>query len=742
MTYNRFLYNTALYNAGRDEVGAVAKSIIQAHTGPHIQAVVGEIPSGKADQAGIAFISDFVITEGTVKKPPTSFKFPDLSAIVRAVQAGRDDLPAFIRGFGFKDLPACIFLVNEIPDLPASVFGFAQKDLAAFLFGKLAEKDLPAIIFVTVKNLAGFMLGIEAPELGGAIFVQPPGNLGARIHAPLDLIATMQAVQRKDLVGNIFAFQAKTMPAFMFGQPAPILTALIKGFASDFSDLPSLSSARDEANMGATTVPTIPGPSDFLGLISAEGTFDEVIGFLRPVAPGIPDDLKATIGKEFGVTFDLQAIIDFFGAKNIKGSIEALAFGANDLFLTADLQPVHPDNLAATISSNSNLKNLLATIESLRDTEDLGAFLRVSETFVTAILTVTTLASRSLRATVGLPDCAGGSGNLSLPGSLVVQHAKSLNALIDSFIENNLGAVINSGTIVHALDVIDVFYSRSRVRNPIFLTTDTIDILYTRFRGDNLGALIQAVARNTDLGASLVAAFPFPAVAPTVSRLLSADLRAGEELNIQEVRFQLEGALLEYFYVNGSDLAFIKDSSQVWKINVSAFRAIAENLFGDFAAGKICRLGSLTSFTTLDEAVRSCIDVVIGLQGQSNMAASIQITGQIGEMAAALEVASVFGNMPATVSRVFPVDFGASIEAIDAGVLKASVKGTGFAPGSTTGNLGAFIAQESEDDLAMLLTTSGGPPFQPNVVNAILLSAVLPQPTLVLDMGATVSGSL
>ena len=62
MAYNRFLYNTALYNAGRDEVGAIAKSIIQAHTGPHIQAVVGEIPSG-AGQSGIAFLSDFIITQ-------------------------------------------------------------------------------------------------------------------------------------------------------------------------------------------------------------------------------------------------------------------------------------------------------------------------------------------------------------------------------------------------------------------------------------------------------------------------------------------------------------------------------------------------------------------------------------------------------------------------------------------------------------------------------------------------------
>jgi len=272
------------------------------------------------------------------------------------------------------------------------------------------------------------------------------------------------------------------------------------------------------------------------------------------------------------------------------------------------------------------------------------------------------------------------------------------------------------------------------------LTTDTIDIFYTRFRGDNLGAFIQAVAANFDLGASLTAAFPLPAVAPVVSSLLSADLRFGEELDIQEVRFRLEGALLEYFYVNGTDLAFIKDASETWKINVSSFRPIAENLFGDFAAGRICRLGRLTSFETMDEAVRSCIDAVIGLQGQSNMSAAIQVTGQIGEMSALLEANAVFGDMSGLVNRVFPVDFGAFIEAIDTGVMQAIVKGTGFPPGSGIEfDLGATIAQITEVNLNTLISGSGGSPFEAGVLNAVLLSAIVPQPTLIDDMLAAVT---
>ena len=54
MTYNRLTYNSALYNAARSEFGAIARSIISAHTGPHIQAVVGS-------DGGVTFVSDFTI---------------------------------------------------------------------------------------------------------------------------------------------------------------------------------------------------------------------------------------------------------------------------------------------------------------------------------------------------------------------------------------------------------------------------------------------------------------------------------------------------------------------------------------------------------------------------------------------------------------------------------------------------------------------------------------------------------
>ena len=544
MAYNRFLYNTALYNAGRDEVGAIAKSIIQAHTGPHIQAVVGEIPSG-AGQSGIAFLSDFIITEGTATKPSTSFNFPDLSARLKAVQSAINNLPANIFGISFKDLPAAVFLVDKIPDLPAFIFALLEQNLPATIIGKLAEKDMPAFIFVTVANLGGIMQGIRAPSLEARIFVESPGNLGARINASLDLPAIFQVVQRLDLPADIFAFQFADMPGFMFGQPAPVLGAQLKGFASDFSDLPSVASSRDELNIEASITSSIPGPNDILASISADGTFNDVIGFLRTAQLGSPEDLGATIGKEVGVTFDLQAIIDLLAARTLSAAITTFPVGERDRFLPASITSQTLDDLGSSIFPNTNARFLSANIEALRDTEDLNAFLRVAETFVTAILTVTTLSSRSLRATIGQPECEGGSANLSLVGSLTIQQARSLGAIIDSFIEQNLGAVINTGNIIHAFDLIDIIYSRTRVRNPIFLATDTIDVVYSRFRGDNLGALITAVATNADLGANLTAAFLLPSVTPNVSRLLAADLRFGEDLDIQEIRLQLEGALLE-----------------------------------------------------------------------------------------------------------------------------------------------------------------------------------------------------
>lgn len=741
MGYNRYLWNSALYNAGREEIGAVARSVIQAHTGPHVRAVIGQIPSGKADQSGIALLSDFIITEGLVRKPPTSFKFPDLSAVLRAVQEGTADLGAWIRGWYYKDLPASIFLVDKIPDLPAFIFALLEQNLPATIIGKLAEKDLPAFIYVTVANLGGFMQGVRAPTLEARIFVQPPGNLGAKIHTPLDLGGIVHPVYYGDLPADIVGFGARDLPAFMFGQPAPILRAMLKGFASDFSDIPAIASSRDETDIGAAVTSSIPGPNDFLGIINGIGGINDVIGFLRSVGPGRPEDLGATIGQEFGVIFDLRATINFLGAKKLKGIITTFPVGEKDRYLPANLQPlhVHPGDLGGSLITNDNLKDLGAILESGHVEVDLNAFLRVSETFITAILIVTTLAGRDLRATIGKPECRGGVGRASVGGSLQVQYAKSLGASVDSFIERSLRAVINTGNFVHALDFIDILYSRARVRNPTFFAIDTIDVNYAPFRGYNLGASIAATSAYINLGATVTAAFPLPSVIPSVSHLLAADLRFGEELDIQEVRFQLEGALLEYIYVNGSDRAFIQDPYQNWKINIRSFRPIAENLFGDFAAGRVCRLGDLTSFSTLDEAIRACIDSVIGLQGQANMGASVLAAGQLDELPAYLTVSDIFTDMPAIANRVYPIDFGATITAIEAGVLKVAVKGVGFPIGSTVNDLSASIAQMSTDDLALLVTASGGPPFQPGVMNAVLLSAILPLPTQISNLEATIS---
>lgn len=735
MVYNQFLYNTSLYNAGRSEVGGIIKSIIQAHTGPHIQAVVGQTPLPGTSEAGISFISDFIITEGSIKKPPTSFKFPDLSAILRAVRTGQDDIITFIKGVLAKDLSSSIFLVDRIPDVPASIFGLFQKDLSAFLLGKLAEKDLGAFIFVLIQNLKGFMQGIPAPNLEGKIFTQSPGNLRAKIHAPLDLAAVMGIVFRKDLPTNIFAFQTHIVSGFMFGQPARVFNALIKGVSSIFSDLSSISFARDETSISAIVTAKIPGPNDFLGIIFPSGKI--LSAAIRPSnIPGIPVNLGGTIQHfEFN---DLGVIINFFGAKNIKGIIGSFPLGSNDLFLSVTLQPVHPTDLLANIFSNNKLKNLTASIEALRDTTDINAFLRVSETFVTTILTVTTLISRSLRATIGNPDCKGGVGTSSFFSSLLIQQAKNLSGFIESFLTTNLSAKINTGNIIQVLDSIDILYSRKRVRNIMFLASDTIDVFYTRFIGKNLSAIIKAISSNKDLGASLVSAFPLLSFTPTISSLLTADLRFGEQLDVKEIKLQLEGTLLEYIYVNGTDLAFIKDANEVWKINIRSFREIANNLFGDFAAGRICRLANVASFSTMDEAVRACIAVVIGLDGESNISAQIQAVGQIHNMLAVVKISSLFVEMSAIIKRVFPVNLSTFIVPIDAGVLQVKIKGIGFAAGSATNNLNAFISQLSQDNLLMSISPSGGIPFQPNVINAVLLSANISKPTLVNNISANI----
>jgi hypothetical protein len=410
----------------------------------------------------------------------------------------------------------------------------------------------------------------------------------------------------------------------MVGVAAPQLSALIGGMSGDILDLPARSSARDLGDISATVTPNVPGPppgpDDFIATIIGTGGFHGIPGYLWPVTAGT-GDVGARI--QTGGEADLSALIQFFGAGNIPGTIGTIPIGERDRFLSVYAQPVTPANLGAAMTINENVSFLGASILSLRDKADLGAFIRVAETFITAILTVTTLASSSLRATIGRPDCEGGSANAVLGALATAQYAGDMGALIESFVEHNLGASINTGNIFFAFDTINFIFSPYRVRSLDFNATDTISIIFSPFRGKDLAATITATLAHTSLGATVTATFPLLSVVPAVNRLTAVDLRLDREQDIQEVRLQMEGSLLEYFYLHGTDQALIRDPNEDWKINIRSFRPLAEGLFGDHAANRICRLGSLTSYATLDEAVRACIQAVLGFEDEGDLGGTI-----------------------------------------------------------------------------------------------------------------------
>jgi hypothetical protein len=129
----------------------------------------------------------------------------------------------------------------------------------------------------------------------------------------------------------------------------------------------------------------------------------------------------------------------------------------------------------------------------------------------------------------------------------------------------------------------------------------------------------------------------------------------------------MEGSFTDYFYVNGTDQAFIQDATENWVINIAAFKEIADDLFGDFASSRVCRLGNISSFTTLDEAVRGCINSVLGTNQQVNWGASITGTGGNLGLGASVNVLSFgvnIGDFNAEINQVYADEFGASITGI------------------------------------------------------------------------------
>jgi hypothetical protein len=574
------------------------------------------------------------------------------------VRAGIEDLPAFIKAQQYFDLPACLFPVGSIPDLPAFIFAYIEADLPATITGVLAQLDLAARLQIVQEDLGGIILGIAAPSLPATIFSQYGTNLGGLIWTPTDLPATLAAVNANDVLADIFAFQFSDMPASVLSIAAPKLFGYIRGFAAGQKNLPSLLSAGDINDLGAIVTGDPLNQFDLAAILSA---FTDTGDLPANIDSFALLDLKATLGIEVGNEFDLPATIDFFSAKTLPASIGVWLLGEHDKFLPASLQPGNDLYLPATIGVNDNLKNLSAYIEALSGFSDLGAFLRVSETFVTAILTVSTMNAADLRATIGRPGCAGGSANAVLGAMAVVQHAFDLPAFIESYIEANLGAAINQEEIFYSIDSIPVSFTPTIPRLPNFLTTDTINVVFSPFRGLNLGATISAIQANADLAASISVAIPLPRVEPAVNTITAKELRPDRLPDTQEVRLQLEGQLLDYFYVNGTEDAFIRDSSETWKLNVRSFREISAELFGDRAAGRVCRLGSLTPYLTMDEAVRACISAVIGVQGELDMSAYLNASGGTTPLPASLSVSDVFYDMNALANRVFPEDLSATI---------------------------------------------------------------------------------
>ncbi len=660
-TYNRNTYNSALYNAGRDDAGAIIRSIISAHTGPHIKAVVGADPRLPADQSGISFISDFTIIEGIVRRPPQAYNFPDLRAVMRVMQTGKEDLAALLRAQMAYDMPACVFPVAFIPDLKAAIFAYAETDLSADIFGILAQLDLAARIQIVQEDLGGIILGIAAPDLRGRVFSQTAPNLGAIIWAPHDLPGIIQSVQSFDFPAEIFAFRYADLPGTMLGIAAPQLFARIKGYAAAQLNIPATLSSRMENYLTASITALPLDEFDLLAFISSSKDLGDLPA---TIAGSFINNLKATIGLEIEVEHDLGATIVFLSSTFLKASVSAWLLGEHDRFLPATLQPVRSVDLPASIIPNANALGLSAYIEALSGTHDLPAFIRASETFVTALLTVSTFNAADLRATIGRPDCRGGSANHALPAYIEAQHKRDLSAKIQSFISSDLGASINQNEIFYTIDSIRVSFTPKRVQASTFLTTDTINVLFSPFRGLNLGAYIRAGAPNIDLPAVINPVVRLPRVEPAVNSIDAVELRGGRDFDIQELRIQLEGQLLDYFYVNGTDDAFISDGTEDWKINIRSFREITSGLFGDFAAGRVCRLGNLTSFHTLDEAVRSCIASVVGLQGESDMSAYLNASGGSHYLPAEIEANHTFGDLNALVNRVFPVDFPATITGI------------------------------------------------------------------------------
>ena len=483
------------------------------------------------------------------------------------------NLLAYIRGFDFRDLPASLnILFTE--SLPAEIGGHLPGDLPGYI-KPWPQEDLPGDIHGWQQaDLGGYLNMIARQNLPAIISGHRPQNIRAWIkgwvrEATYDLGGLVHSYDLDDLPAFIRATLKEDLPAYLFPIQPRNLSAFIYGW--------------QEADLGAEID-----------------------------ARDYPWNLTASITGRPWKTKDLGAYILPDGYLGPHGNLPAF------ILVTQGVT-----NLPALMGVQQ-AKNLSAYIDPGKDLGNLGAEIYPKRLRLTGILSVITMEHSDLSATISIP--------------CFYSDLRDLTASIRPVFQSNLGAFIypkeyawgqkNLGaTFGYALN--SVVQDKLTVNISIdplgFRTEDKFNINIAVFRsGLSLGASITAQRPPVDLSASITVldVVPYHFDSWKGRERVFETTYTQELRNYEDVDISFETIVKDYFYSSGSDVVAKVDRYTHFVTKVASYYSPATSRRLNQQLHKVKYLYDMRHFESIDEAMRYAIWYVT-TQPERNLGAYI-----------------------------------------------------------------------------------------------------------------------
>ena len=502
----------------------------------------------------------------------------DLGTIIDTHDPG--NLLAYIRGFAFKNLPASMNIVFA-ESLPAEIGGHLPGDLPGYI-KPWPQEDLPGAIYGWQESdLGAYLNMIARADLPAIIGVHGPGNIRAWIkgwvrEATYDLGASIHSFALDDLGAFIRATEMRQLPAYLFPVVPRNLSAFIHGW--------------QEADLSA----------------------EIIVG-------AYPWNLTASITGRPWKTKDLTATITPDGYLGPHGNLPAY------ILVTQGVT-----NLPA-IMGIQQARNLSAYIDPGKDLGNLSAEIYPKRLRLTGILSVITMEHSDLSATISIPCFYSNLKDLSAYIRPVYQSdlGASLNPKDYAWGQKNLGATFGYAlnTVVQDKLTVNIYI------DPIgFRTEDKFNINIALFRsGLSLGASITPQRYPADLPAYINALdlVPYDFESWKGKERVYDTTYTQVIKDYEDVDISFQTIVKDYFYSSGSDVVAKVDRYTHFVTKVASYYSPATSRRLDKRLHKVKYLYDMRYFDSIDEAMRYAIWYVT-TQPEQNLGAYINSIAPMG----------------------------------------------------------------------------------------------------------------